>query len=367
MSADEHSDELMAPVSMATVARAVGVSINTVSLALRQSPRISAATQKRVMEAAAELGYTRNPIVGRLLTELRRMRTQGFRHTLALLSAHPDPDAFRTHVMYPRYIEGIERRAADSGYRFDRFSLSEPGMNPTSLSRILDARGIRGALCLGLWPQTGLLESYRELWTRTAFVSVAVPTVRQGVSCVAPDHFMITQRAVREARRRGYQRPGLFIRERVDRIVDKRYSAGFAVELRDLPQKRRVPWLRHPTTEGPEELPPEFGKWMTEHQPDLIITYNTHVWSWLELLGKRVPEDVGIVLIDRMPGCEHWAHFDQRNERLGELGADFLATLLDRGETGTDDTAHEIVVPSKWCDGVSVRPRVADTAEAVKA
>ena len=203
MSEDEPFETKPAPVSMATVARAVGVSINTVSLVLRQSPRISAATQKRVIETAAALGYTRNPIMGRLLTELRRMRTQGFRQTLALLSAHPDPDAFRTHVMYPRYIAGVERRAAESGYRFDRFSLSEAGMSPGSLLRILDARGIRGALCLGLWPQTGLLESYRELWTKTAFVSVAVPTVRQGVSCVAPDHFMITQRAVREARRRG--------------------------------------------------------------------------------------------------------------------------------------------------------------------
>jgi len=45
-------------VSMQDVAKACGVSKNTVSQALRNSSQISEATRQRIAEAAARMGYT---------------------------------------------------------------------------------------------------------------------------------------------------------------------------------------------------------------------------------------------------------------------------------------------------------------------
>ena len=52
---------------MKHVAAAAGVSVMTVSLALRRAPSIPAATRERVVAAAEQLGYRRNPLVAALM------------------------------------------------------------------------------------------------------------------------------------------------------------------------------------------------------------------------------------------------------------------------------------------------------------
>jgi DNA-binding LacI/PurR family transcriptional regulator len=44
-----------------------------------------------------------------------------------------------------------------------------------------------------------------------------------------------------------------------------------------------------------------FAKWMREHQPDALITFDTHVPGWLKRLGLRVPQDIGFVVHDWTP------------------------------------------------------------------
>jgi LacI family transcriptional regulator len=58
--------------NLQAVARALGVSRSTVSLALRDDPRISDATRRRVRRAAEDLGYTANPLIATLMSTLRR-------------------------------------------------------------------------------------------------------------------------------------------------------------------------------------------------------------------------------------------------------------------------------------------------------
>jgi len=56
------------------VATRVGVHRTTVSLALRDHPRIPAATRERVKTAAAKLGYRSNPLVSALMKSRRSGR-----------------------------------------------------------------------------------------------------------------------------------------------------------------------------------------------------------------------------------------------------------------------------------------------------
>lgn len=55
-------------VGVELVAERAGVSVSTVSRALRAVPGVSAATRKRVQDAAAELGYSASPAASRLAT-----------------------------------------------------------------------------------------------------------------------------------------------------------------------------------------------------------------------------------------------------------------------------------------------------------
>lgn len=62
-------------VSLREVAAAAKVCVMTVSLALRDNPRISEATRARIKRLAAELGYHPDPELSRLMNHLRASRT----------------------------------------------------------------------------------------------------------------------------------------------------------------------------------------------------------------------------------------------------------------------------------------------------
>lgn len=68
--------EMFSPqnVTMRDVAVRAGVTAATVSLALRDSPEISAQTKARVLAAVQELGYRPNPYVQSLMRTRRRGR-----------------------------------------------------------------------------------------------------------------------------------------------------------------------------------------------------------------------------------------------------------------------------------------------------
>ncbi len=129
---------------MAEVAKASGVSKNTVSLALRGSPRISETTRVRIEEVARAMGYRLNPTVAHLMAELRQNRSPGFQATLAIINAHESRDAFTNHPTIPAYVAGCRQRAQQIGYQLDEFWLHDPHLRAESLIRILQTRGIKG-------------------------------------------------------------------------------------------------------------------------------------------------------------------------------------------------------------------------------
>src|SRR5690606_6255382 len=93
-------------ISMDDVAQAAGVSPATVCRALRNDPRITPETSKRVHAAARELGYRPDPLLSALVNR-RLGRRQSDVGTLAWLMSHPTRDGgFRY-----RYYQGVHAGA----------------------------------------------------------------------------------------------------------------------------------------------------------------------------------------------------------------------------------------------------------------
>lgn len=61
------------PVTLQTIADALGISRSTVSLALRDAPQIAGATRERIRRSAIELGYVANRNAVRLRTQVRNL------------------------------------------------------------------------------------------------------------------------------------------------------------------------------------------------------------------------------------------------------------------------------------------------------
>lgn len=84
------------------VARLAGVSISTVSLALNAPDRVSVETRRRVTEAAAEVGFSANPIA----QSLKRGRSRLIGMVVADI----------TNPFFGRLLREIETRAMEAGY-----------------------------------------------------------------------------------------------------------------------------------------------------------------------------------------------------------------------------------------------------------
>ena len=76
-------------VGLREIAAAAGVSVMTVSLALRGNPRISIATRDRIKRLADELGYHPDPELSRLMNHLRTSRTARGKIGVALVDFYP--------------------------------------------------------------------------------------------------------------------------------------------------------------------------------------------------------------------------------------------------------------------------------------
>lgn len=133
------------------VADRVGVHRSTVSLALRDHPRISVEVRRKVQAAARRLGYRINPLVSALMKSRRTHRT--IRHlTLAFVTNYPTRFGWKPeHHDRPDYFPGAMERARDFGYSVEDCWLGEPGMKPDRFCETMTARGIHG-LIIGRLP-----------------------------------------------------------------------------------------------------------------------------------------------------------------------------------------------------------------------
>ncbi len=337
---------------MATIAEQAGVSKNTVSLALRGDRQIPPATRERITRIADQLGYQRNPVMAQLMVELRKARPSGYRRTLAVLNANLDRKAFTKHPTLPPYLDGIKRRATFHGYRLNEFWLHDPELYGERLNRILKARGIRGALIVGLMKENRLPDRFAATWANQACVVTGVRTRGPTLSFVSSDHHALVIEAVEQAIRLGYQRPALVMDEHIDRLVEGRFGAGMWTAQQNLPARRRVPAFTQ--VEASRTDTTAFHAWRERHQPDVILTLYSYVQDWLKQAGFKVPQDIGLIQLERRASHPDWAGLDQHNDQTGEAAVDMLIGMLHNQETGVPAHPLATLIGPTWVDGQTV-------------
>lgn len=338
---------------MSTIAERAGVSKNTVSLALRHDPQIPVTTRRRIARIAHSLGYAKNPVVAQLMTELRKAHPAGYRRTLALLNANQDAQAFSRHPTVPVYVDGCRRRAAFHGYKLDEFWLHDPELNGERLDRILRARGIRGVLIVGLMKENQLPERFASTWTKHACVITGVRTRNPTLPFCCVDHHALVLHAFEQARQLGYSRPALMVDERIDRLVDGRFSSGMWFCQQNLPPKDRLPGFFR--VEDARQDITLFNKWLLRQKPDVIFTLYNAVRGWVEQAGLRVPDDVGLIQLERRRVSDEWAGMDQHNDQTGEAAIDMLVGMLHNNEIGLPPFPRATLISGSWVPGSTVR------------
>ena len=119
-----------ANATLQDIADRAGVHRSTVSLALRDHPRISEPVRRRVQVIARELGYRANPLVSALMQSRRTGRVEKDT-VIGYVTCYPTRYGWwPPHHDRPDYFPGAEARAKELGYKLEHFWLAEPGMTP---------------------------------------------------------------------------------------------------------------------------------------------------------------------------------------------------------------------------------------------
>jgi len=333
--------------SMQQIAEAAGVSRMAVSLALRNSPKISPATSQRIRGVAEQMGYRPNPLVSALMTQLRHAKKVTRPAVVAYVTAHPTENGWRQPGPFLSFFEGAQRQAEALGYSLEEWWLRAPGFTERRVSEILYARNIHGLVVAPLPPGGGTLGLE---WTHFASATIGHSVTNPCMHRASNDQYSTIGLAIRELTKLGYRRIGLAIPAESDDRVKHNWSAGMLVYQQRIPLTDRVPPLL--STGGFSEA---FSEWFRMHRPEAVLSLSDQVLRVLNGLNLAVPRDVGFAHLALCEGERQWAGVDQKSELVGAAAIDLVDGQLRRNERGVPRFPRTLLIPGEWRPGPTVR------------
>ncbi len=357
-------------VTQNDIARAAGVHNTTVSLALRNSPLIPAATRERIHAIARELGYSPDPALQALVAYRKSRRCQGNNETLAYLTQWDSQWGWRRYPTHEKHYAAAKRKAAELGYQLDHVWLGESGMNPRRLNGILLNRGIRGLLFAASHNTCGDLSGLS--WSRLTAVRIGSYPHAPALNQVTIDPVAVVRLAMQQILYAGYRRVGFVMPHRWDKLTDQVWSAAFHSEQYRCHLREKLPVLH---LHGPVEDPAARGdsshdaandaasllRWYRQYRPEVILGSSPAMLEYVRRSGFQVPDDFAYAdLIAHEPGPTTGVWINQ--ERLGEIAVEMLAGQLRQNELGLPPVATVTSVGGAWRDGntlqrKSIEPR----------
>lgn len=334
---------------MRDIAKVANVHYSTVSLALRNHPRVSAKVKEQIKAIAEEMGYKPDPALSALNAYRNVKLPVHYKSTIAWVDTWCNEFYLRDQPTFNDYYVGACDRAQQLGYNVEDFSLRELGVTPKRLSSILKSRGITGLLLPPIeTPGMPLQLDYDHFSTLTFGYSVT-PHI---FHLVTNHQFHSVNLALEKVTQLGYRRIGLFLHEFIDSKTDNGYTTGC--------------WRfqkRHPNQSINAYLVPEgsdiregFMEWFEKTRPDVIISDTDGPnLEELQKIGQRVPEDIGCAWLSLGQNDELRSGVDQKGYTIGQTAVDFMVGMLQRGERGIPKTPIRILVEGTWCPGKTLR------------
>lgn len=320
------------------VARSIGYSTATVSMALRDSPRLPEATRALVRCAAQQMGYHPDPLLASIAARRwRRHQTPHGGSTLAVIA--------------DRFLEGqagMEERATRLGYRVEVFRIKDYP-DGRRLSEVLYHRGIMGIL-VGQIFTPGFVEAFD--WSHFSAVAVSEGFFRPPIHLVMPNHFRAVQTAWDHALQLGYHRMGLLIFDMPEALDFHDRRAAFLERQLQVPASRRLPMLAiEPDREGADVRAgnlPSIDAWLRRHRPDVVLGFNDAFRWLLKDAGWRVPEQVAFISLWNQDRKAAGAGSMLSTDEVGRRAVDWVDSLLRAGERGLPEHPATMEVEMMW-------------------
>ena len=339
------------------VARSTGYSTATVSMALRDSPRLPDATRALVRRAAQEMGYRPDPLMASIAARRWRRNSAGYvGSTMAAIV-----ERARYRVRFEGSV-GMQERANRLGYGLEVFPVGE---YPTGqrLSEVLYNRGILGLL-VGQIFTPGFVESFD--WSHFSSVAVSEGSYRPPIHLVMPNHTQAVQTAWDQAVRMGCRRIGMAIYDEPYALDFHDRRAAFFERQAAIPAVRRLPVLGLPAdSDGKnhqDKIRLLLGNWIQRHRPDVVLGFNEWLIWELRAASVRVPEDVAFISLWNHGRPMAPAGMLLPEDEIGRRAVDWVDSLLRAGERGLPRHPSTMLVDFEWQDGSKTHPGLRSSA-----
>ncbi|MDQ8201203.1 LacI family DNA-binding transcriptional regulator [Pelagicoccus enzymogenes] len=338
-------EKLPKRVGQREVAKEAGVSLMTVSLAMRNSPSISVATREKVREAAERVGYRPDPEVARLMGKLRSSRVASRSVVIALIDLQT---ADLQHSYNQRLREGVETHLDRLGYGCTCFKLRDYSDDVSKIVRVIRERGIIG--CILLPSDQPKKFSPKVNWDGISVVAATTSVLYPRFHRVGPNQVFNSMSVVEEMQRRGYKNIGAIFSESLERRQRHRYSIALAW----YGHRERILLLPDGIDDAEESK--LIKDWVATHRVDVLFVQNASmVMSALQArkFGSGARQ-VGLVslgtLEDPKVSC-----LDELPEFVGESAVSLLVGMMFNSETGVPATPRSTVVDGVFREGGTVR------------
>lgn len=332
-------------ITLRDIARATGLSLAAVSMALSDSGSLAAATRTRVKATAARLGYVRNPLLGALALRRRPRRDAAAKVPILLVGGRT------ARYSSPSLKPAAVARAAELGYALRAEFVDLATVNWTSWARVQFSRGVHGLLLSPLLADQGLPSLP---WERFAVVGAGRPLVDLGFPCVSGDFFAAVLTCHSRLRAAGCRRIGFVpLCHDPEHPDDRaRYAACLLARETD-PGAADVPILRTSIMDGTAVVE-ETKRWFVRYRPDGVVAFHPGILATLREAGADVPARVRFASLnieEDVASHRGVAGIEDAILRTQVAAVELLDSRIRHSRFGLEVSPPRVVVDPVWLPG----------------
>src|SRR3954470_3041847 len=250
-------------VTLSDIAIKADVHVTTVSLALRNHPRLPEKTRRRIQALAKKMGYAPDPFLRALVSYRGKMMPHRNPAILAYVTNWHTRWGWKKMTAHPEFYEGAQAKAEELGFHLEHFWLGEPGLTHTRLSDILKSRGITGVIVASHIRDVDV-ELHFD-WEHLSGVKIDYFPHKPKLHNVTNNQCDIVRLAMQKLLASGYRRIGFVMHRGWDHAVDHLWTAGFLCEQQYVVPEHRIPAHIFP---GPFPVERWFNESKAEFVPD---------------------------------------------------------------------------------------------------
>lgn len=337
-------------VTLRDLARITGVHFTTVGLALRHDSRISPATAAKVQAAARQYGYTEDAMLS-ALSAYRHRNSHRFGGVIAYLTTYCPEETLKTNVTERMLIGAATAYAQSRNFNLELFQINAREMTPERMSKLLWARNIQGVILSPRLPEPGPMENLE--WKYFSTVAIGFSVTNLNVHRVCANQAHNTRLCIAKLRERGYRRIGLVMAREVYERSRGLVLGAYLSEQALQPAANQVAPLFLPAAEITRA---RVQNWLREQRVEAVALSSQplELCAFLDELGYRIPDDIGVALVARYGQTDHIAGVDERMQALGEAAVDAVINLISHNERGLAEYPRCSFVEGYWVERPSV-------------